>query len=221
MKQVYTYFWKTLPIGDLISLALILLAFSKSSQMGWSSSNQVNSSTDRSGHTFIKLWKKQNCIWKKRHVSVNVTIWRLSYKYICSKVTQSKSFIFQYTDNVHISFSECSFYNDENAHVKLVKGPDRGHQVNPEFITMFQVQPLMTLNVCTPYTATAGTVAGDTSPGSLAPGPEVTEPGGGGAGPSTPSATTRGQDLSREEREDSVNSSKWTRLPTCTCCTTQ
>ncbi len=33
MKQVYTYFWKTLPIGDLILLALISLAFSKSSQI--------------------------------------------------------------------------------------------------------------------------------------------------------------------------------------------
>ncbi len=33
MKLVYTYFWKTLPVGDLIWLALIWLAFSKSSQI--------------------------------------------------------------------------------------------------------------------------------------------------------------------------------------------
>ena len=33
MKLLYTYFWKTLPIGDLILLALILLTFSKSSQI--------------------------------------------------------------------------------------------------------------------------------------------------------------------------------------------
>ncbi len=44
MKQVYTYmyFWKTMPTGDLISLTLILLAFSKSSQIGPSSSNHQN-----------------------------------------------------------------------------------------------------------------------------------------------------------------------------------
>ncbi len=41
MKQVYTYFWKTLPVGDLISLALISLTFSKSSQIGPSSSNHL------------------------------------------------------------------------------------------------------------------------------------------------------------------------------------
>ncbi len=41
MKQVQTYFWRTLPIGDLISLAPILLAFSKSSQIGPSSSNHL------------------------------------------------------------------------------------------------------------------------------------------------------------------------------------
>ncbi len=43
MKQVYTYFWKTLPVGNLILLAPILLAFSKSSQIGPSSSNHLKS----------------------------------------------------------------------------------------------------------------------------------------------------------------------------------
>ncbi len=33
MKLLYTYFWKTLPIGDLILLAPISLTFSKSSQI--------------------------------------------------------------------------------------------------------------------------------------------------------------------------------------------
>ncbi len=43
MIQVQTHFWKTLPVGDLISLALILLTFSKSSQIGPSSSNRLES----------------------------------------------------------------------------------------------------------------------------------------------------------------------------------
>ena len=46
MKQVYTYFWKTLPIGDVISLNPISLAFSKSSQIGPSSSNHPKSANN-------------------------------------------------------------------------------------------------------------------------------------------------------------------------------
>ncbi len=41
MKLLLTYFWKRLPIGDLISLTPISLAFSKSSQIGQSSSNHL------------------------------------------------------------------------------------------------------------------------------------------------------------------------------------
>ncbi len=33
LKLLYKYFWKTLPIGDLIWLTLIWLTFSKSSQI--------------------------------------------------------------------------------------------------------------------------------------------------------------------------------------------
>ncbi len=43
MKLLLTYFWKRLPIGDLISLTRIALAFSKSSQIGPSSSNHLKS----------------------------------------------------------------------------------------------------------------------------------------------------------------------------------
>ncbi len=43
MKLLQTYFWKRLPIGDLISLTPISLAFSKSSQIGPSSSNHLKS----------------------------------------------------------------------------------------------------------------------------------------------------------------------------------
>ncbi len=41
MKLLLTFFWKRLPIGDLISLTLISLAFSKSSQIRPSSSNHL------------------------------------------------------------------------------------------------------------------------------------------------------------------------------------
>ncbi len=41
MKLLLIYFWKTLPIGALISLAPISLAFFKSSQIGPSSSNHL------------------------------------------------------------------------------------------------------------------------------------------------------------------------------------
>ncbi len=41
MKQVYSYFWKTMPIGDLILLAPNSLTLSKSSQIGPSSSNHL------------------------------------------------------------------------------------------------------------------------------------------------------------------------------------
>ncbi len=73
--------------------------------------------------------------------------------------------------------------------------------------------------MCTPYTPTPGSATVN-KPG---PGPEVTDPGRkppgtgqevialgeGGAGPSTPSATTRGQDPSaREASGDEGNSSK-------------
>ncbi len=43
MKLLLTYFWKRLPIGDLISLTPISLAFSKRSQIGPSSSNHLKS----------------------------------------------------------------------------------------------------------------------------------------------------------------------------------
>ncbi len=45
MKQVYTHFQKTLPTGDLIWLALIWLAFSKSSQIVQPTSNHLKSAT--------------------------------------------------------------------------------------------------------------------------------------------------------------------------------
>ncbi len=51
MKLLLTYFWKRLPIGDLISLTLILLAFSKSSQIGPFSSNHLKSGC-QTGKTF-------------------------------------------------------------------------------------------------------------------------------------------------------------------------
>ncbi len=41
MKVLLTHIWKTLPIGVLISLGLISLAFSKSSQISPSSSNHL------------------------------------------------------------------------------------------------------------------------------------------------------------------------------------
>ncbi len=43
MKLLYTYFWKTLPIGDLIWVTPIWLAFSKSSQITQPTSNHLKS----------------------------------------------------------------------------------------------------------------------------------------------------------------------------------
>ncbi len=72
MKQVlYTYFWKTLPVGDLIWLTPISLAFYKSSQIGPSSSNHLKSATQKQNLTKSFLRVTHCCVLFKRAV-INV-----------------------------------------------------------------------------------------------------------------------------------------------------
>ncbi len=54
MKLLLTYFWKRLPIDDLILLTPISLAFSKSSQIGPSSSNHLTTRQNRFGKALGK-----------------------------------------------------------------------------------------------------------------------------------------------------------------------
>ncbi len=54
MKLLQTHIWKTLPISDLISLGLISLTFSKSSQISPSSSNHLKSVFNEN---------KNSCFW--------------------------------------------------------------------------------------------------------------------------------------------------------------
>ncbi len=56
MKLLQTYFWKTLPIDALIWLALILLAFSKSSLIGPSSSNHLKITKKLQHKSAILAW---------------------------------------------------------------------------------------------------------------------------------------------------------------------
>ncbi len=63
MKLLLTYFWKRLPIGDLISLTSISLAFSKSSQIGPSSSNHLKI-TDPLFHK--KKDRKWKCLFQSK-----------------------------------------------------------------------------------------------------------------------------------------------------------
>ncbi len=66
MKLLLTYFWKRLPIGDLISLTPILLAFSKSSQIGPSSSNHLKTAQPKNKHGGSSSRQKRPHLWWQR-----------------------------------------------------------------------------------------------------------------------------------------------------------
>ncbi len=63
MKLLYTYFWKTLPTGDLIWLALIWLTFSKSSQIVQPTSNHLKTSQSSWLNLLSHLTRHSSTIW--------------------------------------------------------------------------------------------------------------------------------------------------------------
>ncbi len=141
MKLLWTHIWKTLPVSDLISLSLISIAFSKSSQISPSSSNHLMSSIsgpDMSGSKGGSSTLSAPCLCQFCDIVVpslwecNRERWRLegmtcqinhNNGTLSSPSTLCPSFCISYLYHAHASarkfrFSDLSFCIDLCMHVK-------------------------------------------------------------------------------------------------------